>query len=59
MVMKFKSTDKIDQFDIINDNMIILPKTSVGNKIKYCTEILYTEITDDANFDYGKKLKKT
>ena len=30
----------------------------LGNKIKYYAEIWYTEITDDADFDYGKKFKK-
>ena len=40
-----------------NDN-IILPISSVGNKIKHYTEIWYTEIIDDADFDYAKGFQK-
>ena len=41
-----------------NDNIIILRISSFGNKIKYYTEIWYTEIIDDADFDYGKRFQK-
>ena len=41
-----------------NDNIIILPISSVGNKIKYYTQILHTEVIDDADFDYGKGFQK-
>ena len=41
-----------------NNNIIISPISSVGNKIKYYTGIWYTEIIDDADFDYGKGFQK-
>ena len=36
---------------------MILP-ISYSNKIKYYAEMWYTEIIDDADFDYGKKYSK-
>ena len=42
-----------------NDKMIILPISSVGNGIKYHTEIWYTEIFNDADIDHGRKFQKT
>ena len=59
MVLKFESTDIKDQ--ILSHHhlktMITLYCQYLSNKIKYYAEMWYTEIIDDAHFDYGKKFK--